>query len=356
MDFYKWCSVLCQLWLLPSWITTKTLPEVVGENVTSQLDILETSSDLTTISNSNVTENYETISSATTVISSKTTTLSRNTKIVNPDSKISPSLRDFTTKPSFREENITAVIDKTSENKSSFGGYTTVPPSDNSSVVTETSQNVSVKITNVTEGQKRDNMTNELEGFRETTSVIYTTVEIDKNSTSVNITTPLNIKDFSKTTPYMESENDTSANGSSSISPLSSTNSMSKTDVTSSSKKKKPFVWTTPHPNVIRHMWLAKRARSRTHTGSLHHLSLVPIEDGPFGSLIWKDKKYLITVLVPIGIGIIGAVCIISMAYVVRFCHRHERKMQEIRETIQKRYSNQNDQVILLTNSSDDEF
>ncbi|XP_021372641.1 uncharacterized protein LOC110462791 [Mizuhopecten yessoensis] len=365
MDLYKWCNVLCQLWLLPSWITSKTLPEVAREkglNSTSEPDILDSSSLFnSTIRNDNVTGSYETINSTTTESSSSVTVLPSNEKKLStkgyPVSEKNSSLWDLKTKTlSSQAENITAFIDKTSENKTSFGDYTNTVSPENSSVVTVANKNMPINTARVTEEHKRVSTTSELEGFRETTSMIYSTVGLDTNKTSVNITAPLDIDDISKTTPYIDNENDTSTNNSSSISPSTNLHTKSTAAVTPSSAKKKPIVWTTPHPNVVRHMWLAKRARSRTRTGSLHHLSLVPIEDGPFGSLIWRDKKYLITVLVPIGIGIIGAVCIISMAYVVRFCHRHERKMQEIRETIQKRYATQNDQVILLTNSSDDEF
>ncbi|XP_033735982.1 uncharacterized protein LOC117324304 [Pecten maximus] len=363
MDFYKWCSVLCQLWLLPSWISTKTIPEAAGEkhlNSPSRPDIQDSSTVFSTIANFNVTENYETTYSASTDSSSKTTDLPKITKKLSTGAYSvlgkNSSPRDSTTKSSLEAENVTVFIDNMSENKTSFGDNTEKVPSENSGVVTVATRNVSLNTARVTERHNSDSTTIELEGFRETTTVIYTTVDLDRNKTTVNTTTPLDIDDLSKTITYTDNENNTSANNSSSISPSTTFHSKSTTAVAQSSDKRKPIPWTTPHPNVVRNMWLAKRARSRTHTGSLHHLSLVPIEDGPFGSLIWKDKKYLITVLVPIGIGIIGAVCIISMAYVVRFCHRHERKMQEIRETIQKRYSNQNDQVILLTNSSDDEF
>lgn len=87
---------------------------------------------------------------------------------------------------------------------------------------------------------------------------------------------------------------------------------------------------------------------------TMHHLSLVPIEDGPFGSLIWKDKKYLISVLIPIVIGIVGAACIIGMTYTVRYCQKYETKIREIRSTITHQTQSNNDQIVLLTDSSDE--
>ncbi|XP_076095475.1 uncharacterized protein LOC143066431 [Mytilus galloprovincialis] len=90
------------------------------------------------------------------------------------------------------------------------------------------------------------------------------------------------------------------------------------------------------------------------HHHPMHHLSLVPIEDGPFGSLIWKDKKYLISVLIPIVIGIVGAACIIGMTYTARYCQKYEAKIRDIRSTMIEQTSTNNDQIVLLTDSSDE--
>ncbi|XP_069117982.1 mucin-21-like [Argopecten irradians] len=363
MGIYMWCSVLCQLWLLPSWISSKTVPEVAGEketNSTSRPDILESSTVFSVIERINETENYETTSAFSTDSSYKPSILPKITKkfLTQTHSTIkkNSSLWDLTTNPLPEAENITGFIDKMTENKSSTVDYTKTVSSGNSTAATVANKDTSLNAAGVSPRLNSVSPTTESDIVRENTSMVNTAMDLDSNKTTVNITAPLDINVTSKAIPHSVTENNTSTNNSTSLSPSTTFHSVSTSTVASSSNKRKPFPWTTPHPNVVRNMWLAKRARSRTHTGSLHHLSLVPIEDGPFGSLIWKDKKYLITVLVPIGIGIIGAVCIISMAYVVRFCHRNERKMQEIRETIQKRYSNQNDQVILLTNSSDDEF
>ncbi|CAC5413416.1 unnamed protein product [Mytilus coruscus] len=90
------------------------------------------------------------------------------------------------------------------------------------------------------------------------------------------------------------------------------------------------------------------------HRHPMHHLSLVPIEDGPFGSLIWKDKKYLISVLIPIVIGIVGAACIIGMTYTARYCQKYEAKIRDIRSTMIQQTPTSNDQIVLLTDSSDE--
>ncbi|CAC5401714.1 unnamed protein product [Mytilus coruscus] len=88
----------------------------------------------------------------------------------------------------------------------------------------------------------------------------------------------------------------------------------------------------------------------------LKHLSLVPIEDEPFGGVLWKNNsKYLMSVCVPIGVGIAGAACIIGMAYAARRCYKNERKIQEIRAALQQQISaNRSDETVLL-DSSDDE-
>ncbi|XP_048737904.1 uncharacterized protein LOC125652616 isoform X2 [Ostrea edulis] len=86
-----------------------------------------------------------------------------------------------------------------------------------------------------------------------------------------------------------------------------------------------------------------------------HHLNLVPMEDSPFGNLLWKDKKYLISVLVPISIGIVGAGCIIGMAYVARYCYRNERQVQMMKERITQSQAPHSDNIVLL-DDSDDEF
>lgn len=96
------------------------------------------------------------------------------------------------------------------------------------------------------------------------------------------------------------------------------------------------------------------RGKLPKHHKAMHHLSLVPIEDGPFGSLIWKDKKYLISVLIPIVIGIIGAACIIGMTYTARYCQKYEMKIREIRSSVTNQTPPNNDQIVLLADSSDE--
>ncbi|XP_061174265.1 uncharacterized protein LOC133183322 [Saccostrea echinata] len=86
-----------------------------------------------------------------------------------------------------------------------------------------------------------------------------------------------------------------------------------------------------------------------------HHLNLVPMEDSPFGNLLWKDKKYLMSVLVPISIGVVGAACIIGMAYIARYCYRNERQIQMMKERITQTQETRTDNIVLL-DDSDDEF
>nr|XP_019929228.1 uncharacterized protein LOC105344200 isoform X2 [Crassostrea gigas] len=79
------------------------------------------------------------------------------------------------------------------------------------------------------------------------------------------------------------------------------------------------------------------------------------MEDSPFGNLLWKDKKYLISILVPISIGIVGAGCIIGMAYMARFCYRNERQIQIMKERVTQPQETNTDNIVLL-DDSDDEF
>lgn len=88
----------------------------------------------------------------------------------------------------------------------------------------------------------------------------------------------------------------------------------------------------------------------------LKHLNLVPIEDEPFGGVLWRDdSKYMMSICVPIAVGIVGAACIIGMAYAARRCYKNERKIQEIRAALQAQINaNRNDETVLLE-SSDEE-
>ncbi|XP_060586498.1 uncharacterized protein LOC132742191 [Ruditapes philippinarum] len=49
-----------------------------------------------------------------------------------------------------------------------------------------------------------------------------------------------------------------------------------------------------------------------------HHLQLVPMEDRPLDSMMLKSQRYLISVLVPIGVGMIGAVMIVCTVVILR--------------------------------------
>ncbi|WAR19139.1 hypothetical protein MAR_000977 [Mya arenaria] len=53
-----------------------------------------------------------------------------------------------------------------------------------------------------------------------------------------------------------------------------------------------------------------------------HHLQLVPMDDEPFGTVIMKDNRFMVSVLIPIGVGSIGAamiiVTVLSLRYIAR--------------------------------------
>ncbi|XP_053400799.1 uncharacterized protein LOC123545659 [Mercenaria mercenaria] len=49
-----------------------------------------------------------------------------------------------------------------------------------------------------------------------------------------------------------------------------------------------------------------------------HHLHLVPMEDEPFGAMMLKNQRYMISVMVPIGVGMIGAVMIVCTVITLR--------------------------------------
>ncbi|XP_070179348.1 uncharacterized protein [Littorina saxatilis] len=84
-----------------------------------------------------------------------------------------------------------------------------------------------------------------------------------------------------------------------------------------------------------------------------------PADEGPFGSILWKDKKYLISVLIPIGVGFAGAMMIIVMAYASRaWRKRKERYAQEhgAPRSFLEAATSKNDDTAPLQESSDDEF
>ncbi|KAK7504267.1 hypothetical protein BaRGS_00004571, partial [Batillaria attramentaria] len=56
------------------------------------------------------------------------------------------------------------------------------------------------------------------------------------------------------------------------------------------------------------------------------HKCLYPADDGPFGSILWRDKKYLVSVLIPVGVGFTGAIMIIVMAYVSRAWRKRKER------------------------------
>ncbi|KAL4238446.1 hypothetical protein ACF0H5_003154 [Mactra antiquata] len=53
-----------------------------------------------------------------------------------------------------------------------------------------------------------------------------------------------------------------------------------------------------------------------------HHLQLVPMEDEPLGAMMAKDQRYVISVLVPIAIGVFGAALIAGTVFSLRYVAR----------------------------------
>ncbi|WAR19143.1 hypothetical protein MAR_000981 [Mya arenaria] len=95
-----------------------------------------------------------------------------------------------------------------------------------------------------------------------------------------------------------------------------------------------------------------------------HHLQLVPMEDEPFGTFIMKDNRLLVSVLIPIGVGTIGAamivVTVLSLRYIARrravgvmpinddvIVNKHESSVASIS-------GEQTDRVFLLIGEEDD--
>ncbi|XP_046342569.2 cell wall integrity and stress response component 2-like [Haliotis rufescens] len=133
---------------------------------------------------------------------------------------------------------------------------------------------------------------------------------------------------------------------------------------TSQAKKDKPVTRTKkprPHMTKAQYEYLV-----RHFTGFMQHLRVghatpnsladpLDFDDGPFGSVLWRDKKYLVSVLIPIGVGITGAMLIIVTAYATRVCRRRKVAERNPRTLLQPSVSRPDD-IMLLDQSSDDEF
>ncbi|CAI9729668.1 Hypothetical predicted protein [Octopus vulgaris] len=104
-------------------------------------------------------------------------------------------------------------------------------------------------------------------------------------------------------------------------------------------RRMKHRAWFTQHHRFTRH-------------------ELDPIDDNPFSSLIWKDKKYLISVLVPIGVGIAGAVIFVVAAYVTRSCRGSPQTFVPTVGTdlFLQHVHSRNDDIFLLMETTDDEM
>ncbi|XP_067682562.1 serine-rich adhesin for platelets-like [Haliotis asinina] len=141
-------------------------------------------------------------------------------------------------------------------------------------------------------------------------------------------------------------------------------NSTQTTNSTSQAKENKPVTRTKkprPHMTKAQYEYLV-----RHFTGFMQHLRVghatpnsladpLDFDDGPFGSVLWRDKKYLVSVLIPIGVGITGAMLIIVTAYATRVCRRRKVAERNPRTLLQPSVSRPDD-IMLLEQSSDDEF
>ncbi|KAL5008499.1 hypothetical protein ScPMuIL_014080 [Solemya velum] len=245
------------------------------------------------------------------------------------------------------------------------------------------------KHTTATYLSSHDSQTDGMVTQKQLLETLYTKkIEKVRDDTSTKATdvyassSPINSSDISTTSSNIEASTNSSVSGHDTNITVGSqwdgeefNHSEISTDSTVHSHIKHPFeVTTKSHKKVmdeklahdlslvqhyteyIKTNWFA--GKHKNHPVD-HHLNLIPIEDGPFGSLIWRDKKYLISVLIPIGVGIAGAVFIVVMAYAVRYCHRGEHASAtspvHIPEVSMKS-SPQTDEVILLADSTDDEF
>ncbi|XP_025105582.1 uncharacterized protein LOC112571018 isoform X2 [Pomacea canaliculata] len=83
-----------------------------------------------------------------------------------------------------------------------------------------------------------------------------------------------------------------------------------------------------------------------------------PIDDGPFGSILWQDKKYLLSVLIPIAVGFAGAMLIIVMAYVSRAYRKRKDRtiITGAPRSFLEAATSKADDMAPLQESSDDEF
>ncbi|XP_060586518.1 uncharacterized protein LOC132742205 [Ruditapes philippinarum] len=96
---------------------------------------------------------------------------------------------------------------------------------------------------------------------------------------------------------------------------------------------------------------------SRSKMQLQHHLQLAPMEDAPFGTMMAQEKRYLVTVLVPIGVGIIGAALIVCTILTLRKIARQRSLQVPIDDTEVQRsitpsvssiHTEDNDKVFLL--------
>lgn len=210
---------------------------------------------------------------------------------------------------------------------------------------------------------------NELDLFQTTKSENETLMSKDKsttenstmiyeNKTNHNLSSSIEAKNFTpnvtehanSSTPGMKYSQTTDANRQ----PFTKEDVMTVSTIPSSQTQEQ----TTHEFQVLHHFTgFAQNVpvRSQYPHHNHHHLNLVPMEDSPFGNLLWKDKKYLISILVPISIGIVGAGCIIGMAYMARFCYRNERQIQIMKERVTQPQETNTDNIVLL-DDSDDEF
>ncbi|KAK6182396.1 hypothetical protein SNE40_010099 [Patella caerulea] len=84
-------------------------------------------------------------------------------------------------------------------------------------------------------------------------------------------------------------------------------------------------------------------------------------DDEPFGSSVWQDEKYMISIMIPIGISITGAMIIMIMAYAGKMCkkRREEVAISTLERVIPKPLSSTvtlEDVSNLISDTDDEEY
>ncbi|KAK3600606.1 hypothetical protein CHS0354_001135 [Potamilus streckersoni] len=111
------------------------------------------------------------------------------------------------------------------------------------------------------------------------------------------------------------------------------------------------------HSEISKTLWLSN---GRNIHPLNHKLQLVPYEDHPFGNYLWKDKKYVVSIFIPVGLGILGALMIVVLTYSVRRCAKNnpavEAAAQHITASISQDFDRRSDQINLLGHGTDEDI